>query len=218
MLTNYHPGGNIYRQSMDCKTEYGRVPEWPMGTDCKSAAFSFGGSNPPAPTKRTSVEITLVFCFARHLKSHSRGWIRTAAATSLKMAQKQPGGLFLAARLATSTRAHQKTSTYESALRFLFCDKAKLIGRVDSNSCGTVQQDDLQQCKDQQNNKNHSVPCIIIFCNGIQVGTLCIDFLNFSSKKSLTMLSVHDKITFDFERQSMAESFQSNLPWTAQRG
>ena len=192
-----------------------------MGTDCKSAAFSFGGSNPPAPTKKTSVENTLVFCFARHLKSHSRGWIRTAAATSLKMAQKQPGGLFLAARLATSTRAHQKTSTYANTLRFLFCDKAKLIGRVDSNSCGTVQQDDLQQCKDQQNNKNrsnHRVPCIIIFCNGIQVGTLCIDFLNFSSKKSLTTLSVHDKITFDFERQSMAESFQSNLPWTAQRG
>ena len=79
-----------------------------MGTDCKSAAFSFGGSNPPAPTKRTSVEITLVFCFARHPKSHSRGWIRTAAATSLKMAQKQPSGLFLAARLAISTRAHQK--------------------------------------------------------------------------------------------------------------
>jgi hypothetical protein len=23
-----------------------------MGTDCKSAAFSFGGSNPPAPTKK----------------------------------------------------------------------------------------------------------------------------------------------------------------------
>ena len=89
---------------------------------------------------------------------------------------------------------------------------------MDSNSCGTVQQDDLQQCKDQQNNKNRSVPCIIIFCNGIQVGTLCIDFLNFSSKKSLTTLSVHDKITFDFERQSIAESLQSNLPWTPQRG
>ena len=29
---------------------YGRVPEWPKGTDCKSAAFSFGGSNPPSPT------------------------------------------------------------------------------------------------------------------------------------------------------------------------
>ena len=56
MLTNYHPGGNIYRQPMDCKTEYGRVPEWPMGTDCKSAAFSFGGSNPPAPTKQEKSE------------------------------------------------------------------------------------------------------------------------------------------------------------------
>jgi len=52
------------------------------------------------------------------------------------MAQKQPGGLFLAARLATFTRAHQKTSTYKSTLRFLFCDKAKLIGRVGSNSIG----------------------------------------------------------------------------------
>ena len=36
---------------------------------------------------------------------------------------------------------HQKTSTYESTLRFLFCDKAKLIGRVDSNSCGDVVED-----------------------------------------------------------------------------
>ena len=62
-----------------------------MGTDCKSAAFSFGGSNPPAPTKKTSVENTLVFCFIRYLKFHLQGWIRTAAATSLKTAQKQPG-------------------------------------------------------------------------------------------------------------------------------
>jgi len=52
------------------------------------------------------------------------------------MAQKQPGGLFLAARLAQSTRAHQKASTYESTLRFLFCCKARLTGRVDSNSIG----------------------------------------------------------------------------------
>ena len=27
-----------------------------MGTDCKSAAFSFGGSNPPAPTKQEKSE------------------------------------------------------------------------------------------------------------------------------------------------------------------
>ena len=89
-LTNPCPSGNIYRQSVRLRIEYGRVPEWPMGTDCKSAAFSFGGSNPPAPTKKTSVENTLVFCFIRYLKFHPQGWIRTAAATSLKTAQKQP--------------------------------------------------------------------------------------------------------------------------------
>ena len=27
--------------------EYGWIPEWPKGTDCKSAANCFGGSNPP---------------------------------------------------------------------------------------------------------------------------------------------------------------------------
>ena len=34
-----------------------------MGTDCKSAAFSFGGSNPPAPTKNSSVFVMLEFLF-----------------------------------------------------------------------------------------------------------------------------------------------------------
>ena len=29
--------------------EYGSIPEWPKGTDCKSAANCFGGSNPPRP-------------------------------------------------------------------------------------------------------------------------------------------------------------------------
>ena len=27
----------------------GQIPEWPKGTDCKSAAICFGGSNPPLP-------------------------------------------------------------------------------------------------------------------------------------------------------------------------
>ena len=31
-------------------SEYGGVPEWPKGTDCKSAGYAYGGSNPPAPT------------------------------------------------------------------------------------------------------------------------------------------------------------------------
>ena len=32
--------------------EYGRIPEWPKGTDCKSAANCFGGSNPPPSISR----------------------------------------------------------------------------------------------------------------------------------------------------------------------
>ena len=39
---------------------------------------------------------------------------------------------------------HQKASTYASALRFLFCNKAKLIERVDSNSCGAVAEDSVK--------------------------------------------------------------------------
>ena len=68
------------RPAKDIKSEYGRVPEWPMGTDCKSAAFSFGGSNPPAPTKKPQrMQVRWGFCFATRLNS-SGGWIRTAAA------------------------------------------------------------------------------------------------------------------------------------------
>ena len=57
----------------------GVFPSGQWGQTVNLLLFSFGGSNPPAPTKKTSVENTLVFCFARHLKSHPRGWIRTAA-------------------------------------------------------------------------------------------------------------------------------------------
>ena len=31
------------------QTSNGWIPEWPKGTDCKSAANCFGGSNPPLP-------------------------------------------------------------------------------------------------------------------------------------------------------------------------
>ena len=34
------------------RTSYGSVPEWPKGTDCKSAGNAFGGPNPPAPTTK----------------------------------------------------------------------------------------------------------------------------------------------------------------------
>ena len=108
-----------------------------MGTDCKSAAFSFGGSNPPAPTKKTSVENTLVFFFCKKPKSHPRGWIRTAAARRLRPAgQKSPTGAFLAARPAESTRAHQtrKIRTYfrlEKGSDFSFSSGLRMKAPVD---------------------------------------------------------------------------------------
>jgi hypothetical protein len=44
--------------------------------------------------------MTLEFLFYLNFYKALQGWIRTAAALSRKTAQKQPGGLFLAARLA----------------------------------------------------------------------------------------------------------------------
>ena len=69
--------------------------------------------------KTSTYTNTLRFLFCPNLKFHPQGWIRTAAATSLKTAQKQPSGLFLAARLAISTRAHQKNQRRKYA-GFLF--------------------------------------------------------------------------------------------------
>ena len=40
------------------KSEYGSVPEWPKGADCKSVALRFGGSNPPAPTKKSTTLVS----------------------------------------------------------------------------------------------------------------------------------------------------------------
>jgi len=44
--------------------------------------------------------MTLEFLFYLNFYKAPQGWIRTAAAPSQKKGQKQPGGLFLAARLA----------------------------------------------------------------------------------------------------------------------
>ena len=38
-------------------TKYGWIPEWPKGTDCKSAANCFGGSNPPPSTLADKIRL-----------------------------------------------------------------------------------------------------------------------------------------------------------------
>ena len=92
-----------------------------MGTDCKSAAFQLRWFESTRAHKKTAnVEIRWRFSVCRKLEFPC-GWIRTAAALSRKTAQKQPGGLFLAARLAQSTRAHKKTVSVEIRWRFSVC-------------------------------------------------------------------------------------------------
>jgi len=72
-------------------------------------------------------------------ETHECGWIRTAAALSQKTAQKQPGGLFLAARLAQSTRAHPFDSSHVQTHRgcFIFvctwCSSMQHILEVEKN-------------------------------------------------------------------------------------
>ena len=39
----------------------GQIPEWPKGTDCKSAANCFGGSNPPLPMNETHAKACVFF-------------------------------------------------------------------------------------------------------------------------------------------------------------
>ncbi len=48
LICNQQVGGSS--PSTSSNLIFGRVPEWPKGADCKSVAFRFGGSNPPAPT------------------------------------------------------------------------------------------------------------------------------------------------------------------------
>ena len=123
-LTKSRRDGKIYRQSaVAVKIESGRVPEWPMGTDCKSAAFQLRWfESTRAHQKSFNVTTTLELFVLYVHETHECGRIRTAAALSQKTAQKQPGGLFLAARLAISTLAHQKSSIRTGYWIFCFVE------------------------------------------------------------------------------------------------
>ena len=56
LICNQQVGGSSPSTSSNLsaaqQSEYGGIPEWPKGADCKSVASSFGGSNPPSPTKK----------------------------------------------------------------------------------------------------------------------------------------------------------------------
>jgi hypothetical protein len=68
LICNQQVGGSSpSTSSIFLEIKYGSVPEWPKGTDCKSAAFSFGGSNPPAPTRKDLFRISKQVFFYNYL-------------------------------------------------------------------------------------------------------------------------------------------------------
>ena len=61
------------RRSILESISYGSVPEWPKGTDCKSAGNAFGGPNPPAPTTKKHPPLwRVLFCAARGVAKERR--------------------------------------------------------------------------------------------------------------------------------------------------
>ena len=64
LICNQQVGGSSPSTSSISLIKYGRFPEWPKGTDCKSVVYDFGGSNPPPPTKKKQIPFRYLFLFA----------------------------------------------------------------------------------------------------------------------------------------------------------
>ena len=60
LICNQQVGGSNPSTSSNA-IEYGGIPEWPNGTDCKSAGNAFGGSNPPSPTNKRDIHADVSF-------------------------------------------------------------------------------------------------------------------------------------------------------------
>ena len=122
-LTKSRRDGKIYRQSaVAVKIESGRVPEWPMGTDCKSAAFQlrwFESTRAHQEVQHPNRVLDLLFCRnffrAERADSNSCGAVAEDSAKT--------------ARLATSTLAHQEIQYPNRVLDLLFCGNFFRAGR-----------------------------------------------------------------------------------------
>ena len=106
-----------------------------MGTDCKSAAFSFGGSNPPAPTKNSSIRTGYwSFCFICYTKG-TQGWIRTASTRRTVRRGKKPlRGFFRCVARVIHPRPPRTPVSEPGYWSFCFICLEKGDARVDSNS------------------------------------------------------------------------------------
>ena len=71
LICNQQVGGSSPSTSSTLtKNEYGSVPKWPKGADCKSVVSDFGGPNPPAPTKKASAKAGAFLSYIRLAASH----------------------------------------------------------------------------------------------------------------------------------------------------
>lgn len=46
---------------------FGGVPEWPKGSDCKSAGSAFDGSNPSPPTNMENIKTAIMAVFSFYI-------------------------------------------------------------------------------------------------------------------------------------------------------
>ena len=97
-LTKSRRDGKIYRQSaVAVKIESGRVPEWPMGTDCKSAAFQlrwFESTRAHQEIQHPNRVLDLLFCRnffrAERADSNSCGAVAEDSAKTAPVQQRRP--------------------------------------------------------------------------------------------------------------------------------
>ena len=133
-LTKSRRDDKIYRQSaVAVKIESGRVPEWPMGTDCKSAAFQLRWfESTRAHQKSFSVTTTLELFVLYVHETHECGRIRTASARRTVRRAKNPQWGFFRCAARESTRAHQKSFNVTTTLElFVLCVR-------ETHKCGRI--------------------------------------------------------------------------------
>ena len=68
-------------------SEYGGIPEWPKGADCKSVVSDFGGSNPPSPTKKSDI-LWIPDFFAPFCCIQIKGRLSAAHVVAKRLGQK----------------------------------------------------------------------------------------------------------------------------------
>ena len=104
LICNQQVGGSSPSTgSTQKQSEYGGIPEWPKGTDCKSAAYSFGGSNPPSPTNEKDIAFGGVFFVA---ESRIRTDLNPTGRRPVGKTSSQTGFLLIALPRKASNRIH----------------------------------------------------------------------------------------------------------------